>query len=85
MPKLKPSEEKKQNDIIYLNIRSRCALFGCFTEEASSKKIGMVRTTFRNREKKGQWRSEELVYAAKALKVSVEWLVTDHSKVEEVT
>lgn len=84
MPKLKPSETEKYNRIIYANIKSRCSYFGYTTDKDAGKKIGMNKDTFYNRRDNGRWESDELVRAANALKVSVLWLWTDHSKIEEV-
>lgn len=85
MPKLKPSPVVQQNSIIFSNIMSRCAYFGCASEKKAGEKIGMCKNTFNRRKHQGQWKTEELVHVAEKLKVSVAWLVTDHSKVEEVT
>ena len=84
VPKLKPSPVVQQNNIIFSNIMSRCAYFGCASEKKAGEKIGMCKNTFNRRKHQGQWKTEELVHAAEKLKVSVAWLVTDHSKVEEV-
>lgn len=84
MSKLKPSDEDKQDDIIYSNIKSRCAMLGYHSDKRASVKIGMASSTFCNRKLIGDWRSKELTRAAKALKVSFAWLVTDHTNMEEV-
>lgn len=84
MPKLKPSAVKKQNDIIYANIKSRCAYFGYDSDAKASVKIGMAIKTFSNRKLGGRWESDELTRAAEALKVSFAWLVTDHTDMREV-
>lgn len=84
MSKLKPSAEKKQNDIIYANITSRCAYFGYKSDVKASVKIGMDSKTFFNRKHLGGWKSDELTRAAEALKVSFAWLVTDHTDMREV-
>lgn len=84
MPKLKPSTVKKQNDIIYANIMSRCAYLGYRTDKAASIKIGMAISTFNDRKIKGNWRSNELVHAAEVLKVSPTWFWEDHTIVEGV-
>lgn len=84
MPKLKPSPIAAQTEIVQANIRSRCAFFKCTTEEKIAKKIGMTRPTYHNRKIKGDWSLSELIRAAEALKVTLPWIVTDHSRVEEV-
>lgn len=85
MSKLKPSLVAEHTEIVQANIRSRCAYFKCKTEEEIAKKIGITPPTYHNRKIKGNWALSELIKAAEALKVTLPWLVTDHSKVEEVT
>lgn len=84
MSKIKPSTVKRNNSIIYNNIISKCALLGYSSDVKASKKIGMPLSTFSKRKKLGKWNSDELSLAAEALKVTLPWLVTDHSKAEEV-
>ena len=81
---LKPSPIVKGNKIIFSNIMSRCAYFGCMTETKARAKIGMSRNTFTTRKNSGGWESDELFMAAEILKVPVTWFFEDHSKVEEV-
>lgn len=77
---------KKSNDTLRANIESRCAWFGLHSDEQICNRIGMKYSTYRSRKRDPSgWRQGELVMAAYALKVSVPWLMTDHSKVEEVT
>lgn len=84
MSKLKPSTVEKQNDIIYANIKSRCAYFGYDSDIKASEKICMDSKTFYNRKRNGGWKSDELTMAAESLRVSFAWLVTDHSDMREV-
>lgn len=84
MPKLAVSETQKRIDVVQANIRSRCAYFGCTTEEKISERIGISKGTYHYRKVKGNWTVEEIIRAAFALKVQPEWLLADHSKIEEV-
>lgn len=86
MSKLKPSPiqsyTKKCNDILQANIESRCAWFGLKSEEEISKRIGLKRSTYHLRKKDpSSWRRGELIMAAMALNVPLEWFETDHSVV----
>lgn len=54
MPKLKPSSVVQQNNIIFSNIMSRCAYFGCASEKKAGEKIGMCKNTFNRRKHQGQ-------------------------------
>lgn len=85
MSKLKPSAVEKQNEIIYANIKSRCAYFGYDSDIKASAKICMDSKTFYYRKRNGGWKSDELTYAAEALKVPVAWLMIDHSDMRKAT
>lgn len=78
MSKLKPSEVDKQNDIIYKNIRARCATYGILSNMDCAEKIGMTKSLFHRRQHNGKWQSDELVHAAQALKVPITWFFVEH-------
>ena len=83
MPKLRKSPIQAQMEMVTANVLSRGAYFGCRNDEDYANRLGIGKTTFRDRRIKPRtWRLEELVRAADVFKCSLEWLVSDHTRQE---
>lgn len=80
MPKLKPTASDKAADILRRNIAAVGAVNDCYTDAKISKRIGMDRSTYCYRKKHPKaWTFFDLIRLSEAFKVSIAWLVTDHS------
>ncbi len=83
MPKLKKTPMQVQMEVVTANVLARGAYFGCRIDADFAKRLCISKTTFRDRRIKPRtWRLDELVRAADTFKCSLEWLVTDHSKLK---
>lgn len=80
MPKLKPSPIFEASDVVTRNVFSCAADRGCYSGKKISDKTGISEATISNRKRKpGNWQLQDLVKVSRAFKVSLAWLVTDHS------
>ncbi|MCH5203102.1 MAG: hypothetical protein J1F03_00055 [Oscillospiraceae bacterium] len=80
MPKLKLSPVAKAAEIVQRNIESRGALFGLRTERDFSERLNMPKSTYHaKRTKPRTWTVAELAMVACVLKVTLSWLMIDHS------
>lgn len=86
MPKIKQSPVAVSVSIVKANIESRCALFGLRTDEQIAKKLCMPKSSYADRRNHPhRWTLEQLIRVSEALKVTPQWLFTDHSgKIEDV-
>ncbi len=85
MPKVKLSPVAAGVNIVKANIESRLALFGIKTDEQAAKKLCMPKSSYGNRRNHpNRWTLEQLLRVCEILKVTPQWLVTDHSgRIEE--
>lgn len=80
MPKLKPTAADRAADILRRNIAAVGAVNDCHTDVKISKRIGMDRSSYSYRKKHPKaWTFADLIHVSEAFKVSLAWLVTDHS------
>lgn len=83
MPKLKPTQTQEMTQCITNNVRSRACALGIESNNDIAEKIFMRPSTFRERKRNPLgWRIDELARAAIALKCTLSWLVTDHTKIQ---
>ncbi len=80
MPKVKLSPVAAGVAIVKANIESRCALFGLKTDEQIAKKLCMPKSSYGDRRNHPhRWTLEQLLRVCEILKVTPQWLLTDHS------
>lgn len=81
MPKLKPTELQTLENTVQTNIEARGRYFGCKSDREFAQKLSMPKSTYSVRRNSPRtWTLEQLVGVARAFKVSLAWLMTDHSK-----
>lgn len=81
MPKLKPTFIDKAEIILSRNITAAGAYSGCKTDQQFADKLGMKRDCYNRRKRNPRlWTFDELAMVADAFKVSLSWLVSDHSE-----
>ncbi|MCM1062334.1 MAG: helix-turn-helix domain-containing protein [Eubacterium sp.] len=81
MPKLKPTDLSIAEKTVQSNIEARGRYFGCRYDSDFAKKLSMAQSTYAaHRRDPRKWTLEQLVKVSIAFKVSLNWLMTDHSK-----
>ena len=80
MSKIGVSKERGLVELMAYNLKMRCYLLGYITERDISDKIGMARSTYRNRCIAPEtWRMIEFARAAIATGTTLEWLCAEHT------
>ncbi len=80
MPKVKLSTVETGVNIMRANIEARCALLGLRTDERIAKKLCMPKSSYSDRRNNPhRWTLEQLLRVCEILKVTPQWLFTDHS------
>ena len=80
MPKVTLSPLSKSVETVQRNIESRGAIFGLRTEREFAKRFNMPVATYHGKKTNPRtWTLEQLVVVASALKVTLSWLMIDHS------
>ena len=80
MPKVMLSPLTSAAEIVQRNIESRGAIFGLRTQREFAKRFDMPIATYHVKKTNPRtWTLEQLTVVAQALKVSLSWLMTDHS------